>query len=88
VREASRRCRPNTIVEIEFQSRDDQLFEDRGNVRKEVAFEFLSIATEHLICCAFLLENTGFDSNLLAVNGDKVPAIFFRILFFLGFVYD
>jgi hypothetical protein len=86
MREAFRRCGPNTVVEIKLQPRNDQLLEDRGNVGKEIAFEFLSIATEHFIRGAFLLKNTGFDSNLLAMNGNEVPSIFFRVLFLLRFV--
>src|SRR5271170_6151516 len=81
-----RGCGTNTVVEIEFQAGDDQIFEHRGDVREEVAFEFLSIADKHFVCCTLLFENTGLDTDLLTVERDEIPSIFGRVLFFLNFI--
>jgi hypothetical protein len=73
-------------MEVEFQPRNDQVLKDRRNIWKEISLKLLSIAAQHLVRRAFFLENTGFDSDLLTVNGNEVPPILFGILFFLRLV--
>ena len=69
-----------------FQSRNDKIIENRRNIREEIAFQLLGIATNHFICCAFLLQDARFDTDLLTVKRNEIPTIFCGILFLLSFI--